>query len=310
MAQLAFSVSTPAEPVTGDIARTGGMVAFACGDANLRLWLTAESRLAHTLALGESAIDLTRISADGRWTVTGSHTGAVVVWNTSTSEAHMRLRIPPYPWPATFSPDSTLLAISPMGGAVQVIEVAARRKRFEFASPLAGSNAISFSRDGGKIATVDQDCVVRIYDASNGRLLAQNEEFLSEPIAIDFTADGRHVIAGGLDRVSVYIDATNGKISHRMDRDAEPAEFLYVSEDGRNFGVQFLKADNMLQPASVAVWDVQSGRKVVRVDAPKFGPKHRMDARRKPTCVNGKEKCPGHMASPVENRSGKIGRAI
>ncbi len=263
MAQLAFSVSTPAEPVTGDIARRGGMVAFTCADGMLRLWSTAESRLAHILALGESAIDLTRISADGRWTVTGSHSGAVVIWNTSTGEAHMRLRIPPYPWPAAFSPDSKLLAISPMGGAVQVIEVAARRKRFEFAAPLAGSNAISFSRDGGKIATVDQDCVVRIYDAGSGRLLARNEEFLGEPIAIDFTADGRHVIAGGLDRVSVYIDATNGKISHRMDRDAEPAEFLYVSEDGRNFGVQFLKADNMLQPALVTVWEVESRRKVV-----------------------------------------------
>jgi WD40 repeat protein len=263
MAQLAFSAPTPAEPLTCDIARTGGMVAFACGDAKLRLWLTAESRLAHTLALGEREIDLTRISADGRWTVTGSHTGAVVVWNTSTGEAHMRLRILPYPWPATFSPDSKLLAISPMGGATQVIDLATRQKRFEFASHLGGANAISFSRDGARMATVDQDCVVRIYDARSGRLLARNEDFLFEPIAVDFTADGRHVIAGGVDRVSVYIDASNGKVSHRMDRDAEPAYYLFVSEDGRRFGVQFLKADNMLEPASVTVWEVESRRKVV-----------------------------------------------
>ena len=263
MAQLAFSVSTPAEPLTCDIARRGGIVAFTCADGKLRLWLTAESRLAQTLELGESAIDLTRLSSDGRWTVTGSHTGAVVIWNTSTGEVHMRLRIPPYPWPATFSADSKLLAISPMGGAVQVIDLATRQKRFEFSAPLAGSNAISFSRDGGKIATVDQDCVVRIYDAGSGRLLARNEEFLAEPIAIDFTADGRYVIAGGVDRVSVYIDTTNGKVSHRMDRDAEPAEFLYVSEDGRHFGVQFLKAENMLQPASVTVWEVEARRKVL-----------------------------------------------
>src|SRR6185369_9905278 len=148
-----------------------------------------------------------------------------------------RLRIPPYPWPATFSPDSKLLAISPMGGAVQVFDLATRQKRFEFGPPLGGANAISFSRDGARIATVDQDCVVRIYDAGSGRLLTQNEDFLMEPIAVDFTADGRHVIVGGADRVSVYIDATNGHVSRRMDRDAEPAEYLYVSEDGRRFGV-------------------------------------------------------------------------
>ena len=268
MAQLTHTFPTPAEPLTCDIARTGGLVAAACGDGKLRLWSTRESRLVRTFALGERAIDLTKISADGRWTVTGSHTGAVVVWNTSTGEAHMRLRIPPYPWPAAFSRDSKLLAISPMGGAVQVFDLATRQKRFEFAPPLGGANAISFSRDGARIATVDQDSVVRIYDGASGRLVARNEDFLLEPIAVDFTSDGRHVIAGGVDKVSVYIDATNGQVSRRLDRDAEPAEYLYVSEDGRRFGVQFLKADNMLEAASVAVWDVQSGRKVVEWTPP------------------------------------------
>ena len=63
MAQLTLSFATPAEPLTCDIARTGGLVAAACGDGKLRLWWTGESRLAHTLALGERAIDLTKISA-------------------------------------------------------------------------------------------------------------------------------------------------------------------------------------------------------------------------------------------------------
>jgi hypothetical protein len=93
---------------------------------------------------------------------------------------------------------------------------------------------------------VDQGCVVRIYDARSGRLLARNEDFLFKPIAVDFTSDGRYVIADCVDRVSVYIDASNGKVSHRMDRDAEPAYYLFVSEDGRRFAVQFLKADNGL----------------------------------------------------------------
>src|SRR4051795_12145310 len=143
MAQLAFSFATPAEPLTCDIARNGKVVASACADGSLRLWLMAESRLAHTLALGEREIDVTKISADGRWAVTGTHTGAVVIWNTSTGDEHMRFRMAPYPWPAIFSPDSKLLAMSPMGGAVQILEVATRQKRFEFAPPLGGANGIS-----------------------------------------------------------------------------------------------------------------------------------------------------------------------
>lgn len=60
---VSIFVPISAEPLTCDIARSGGMVAFALGDTKLRLWLTAESRLAHTLALGEREIDITRISS-------------------------------------------------------------------------------------------------------------------------------------------------------------------------------------------------------------------------------------------------------
>jgi WD40 repeat protein len=268
MAQLAFSLATAAEPLTCDIARSGGLIASACNDAKLRLWSTPQSRLVHTLALGEREIDLTSLSDDGRWVVTGTHTGSVTVWNTSTGEAHMRFRLSPYPWPAVFSRDSTLLAISPMGGAIRIFDIATRHKRFELAPPVGGANWLSFSRDGARIATVDQDCVVRIYDGRTGRFLARNEDFLMEPIAVDFTADGRHIIVGGADRVTAYIETSSGRVTRRMDRDAEPAGYLHVSEDGASFAVQFFKADNMLLPASVTVWDIESGRKAAEWKPP------------------------------------------
>jgi len=54
---------------------------------------------------------------------------------------------------------------------VQLFDVGARRKLAELEHPVGGTNAIAFSRDGKRLATVDGDTVVRIYEAAGGKLL-------------------------------------------------------------------------------------------------------------------------------------------
>ena len=263
MAGLVFSLTTPGEPALFAMSRDGGLVAAACHDGKLRVWSLPQARLLHTLDLGEREIDLTAMSGDGRWIVTGDHKGAVTIWNSSTGEAYMQLRLVPYPWPAVFSRDGKTLAIAAMGGAIQVFDIGARRKRFELEHPVGGTNGLSFSRDGARIATVDGDCVVRIYDAAEGKLLARNDDSLMEPLAVDFTPDSRHVVVGGGDKVTAYIDAATGKVARRMDRDAEPPLFLQFSPNGNFLAVLFFRADDMLTAAPVTVWEAESGRKSV-----------------------------------------------
>jgi hypothetical protein len=48
-----------------------------------------------------------------------------------------------------------------------------------------------------------------------------------------------------------------------MDRDAEPPLFLQFSANARYLAVLFFKADNMLEAAPVAVWETESGRRIV-----------------------------------------------
>ncbi len=263
MAGLVFSLTTPGAPASFAMSRNGGLVAASCRDEKLRVWSLPQARLLHTIGLGGREIDLTAMSGDGRWIVAGDHKGAVTIWNSSTGEVHMQLRMDPYPWPAVFSRDGKKLAIAPMGGAVQVFDVRSRHKRFELDHPVGGTNALSFSRDGARIATVDGDCVVRIYDAGDGMPLARNGDWLMEPLAVDFTADGRQVVVGGGDKVTAYIDSATGKVARRMDRDAEPPLAIQFSANGSYLAVLFFKADNMLSPAPVAVWEGESGRKSV-----------------------------------------------
>jgi WD40 repeat protein len=263
MPELAFSLPTPAEPTMFALSGSGRTVGAACADEKLRIWSLPERRLLHTLELGTREIDITAMSADGRWIVTGDHKGAVTIWNSATGGAHMRMRISPYPWPALFSRDSKTLAIASMGGAIQVFDVATGRKRFELAHSVGGTNGLSFSRDDTRIAAVDQDCVLRIYDASTGTLVSRNDDSLMEPLAVDFTPDGGQVVIGGGDKVTAYIDAATGKVMRRLDRDAEPPLFLRFSADGRYLAIQFFKAANMLAAAPLIVLDAATSRKSV-----------------------------------------------
>lgn len=270
MANVVFYLNTPSEPASFAMSKDGALVAATCRDHKLRIWSLPQARLLHTKELGGREIDVTAMSGDGRWIVVGDHKGAVTIWNSTTGEIEMQLQMAHYPWPAVFSRDGNMLAIAPMGGAIQVFDVGTRHKRFDLESPVGGTNALSFSRDGSRIATADGDCVVRIYDAADGKLLARNEDSILEPSTLDFTADGRHVVVGSVGKVTVYLDVLTGKVARRMDRDAEPAWVLQVSEDANYLAILFFKADDMLTAAPMVVSEIASGRKIVEWIPPTF----------------------------------------
>jgi hypothetical protein len=46
--------------------------------------------------------------------------------------------------------------------------------------------------------------------------LAENRDFLLEPLALNFSADGRRVIAGGGDKIVTFSDAASGKLIRRL----------------------------------------------------------------------------------------------
>lgn len=100
---------------------------------------------------------------------------------------------------------------------------------------------------------------MRIYETRTGKLIAENHDFLSEPMAIDFTMDGKQVIAAGADQILAYIDAATGKLLRSSRKTKQPIIYLEVSPDGESMAVVFMKAENMTQPAPIAVWGVASG---------------------------------------------------
>jgi WD40 repeat protein len=251
----------PAQAASVALSASANRAAVVCRDGKLRVWDLAEARLLRVIALTSGNIDYTAISSEGRWIFTGDHSGNVVVWDSDTGQARLQLRSPHYPSTAAFSRDGKWLAIAPMGDPVQVFDVHGGRKLYETKAITGGTAAIAFSRDNNLIVTADADTAVRVYDARTGKLLAENRDFLLEPLAVDFTSDGKQVIAAGADKVLAFIDANSGKLVRRLEKTVEPVAYLEVSPDGAFVATVFMKADNLVLPAPVAVWETSSGLK-------------------------------------------------
>lgn len=232
--------------------------AAACADRQLRIWDTTNGQILQSIPLSSTPIDAVAISWDGRWVLAADHEGDTTMWDSTTGNVRLQTQLTHYPSSITFSRDSTTLAISAAGGPTAIFDVATGHKLYDVATTF-GTAATAFSRDDRYFA--DADTVVRIYETRNGKLVSENHDFKLEPFAVDFTKDGKQLIAAGADRVIAYIDTATGKVNRKSKVQSEPVVYLEVSPDGESLAVAYIKAENVRQPAPIAVWSVASAQR-------------------------------------------------
>jgi WD40 repeat protein len=255
-------IKLPARVTSVALSANSNVAAIASADKNLTVWDLSNGKLLSAIPLREE-VDSMAISADGRWICSGDHSGNATIWDVGSRKAHLEMKLAHYLSGAAFSYDGKLLAIAPASDPLQVFDLADSRKLFETGMVVGGTESLAFSRDGAALATADADTAVRIYDAHTGKLLAENRDFLLEPLGIDFTSDGKQVIALGGDKILTFIDVGSGKTMRRLPKIEQPVFFsgLKVSRDGALFATVLMKAENMEQPAPIAIWNVASGAK-------------------------------------------------
>jgi WD40 repeat protein len=256
------TIATPAEAQAVVVSRSGRVAAAVCADDQLRIWSMPQGTLLQTIALNQRRLTSVTISPDGSAIAAGDFKGEYSIWLTATGAEHAHLGLGFYPYALAFSPDSSRLAIAPVGEPVQIYDVAARRTLVSLPRRVGGTGAIAFSRDGNRLATADTDTVVRLYDARTGELLKSNADFLLEPLAASFSADGQHVFTGGADKFVATLDAATGqtlKMSGKLD---DPVATIDVSPDGALIASLLMHADNLLLPGPVIVSDAATGRRV------------------------------------------------
>jgi WD40 repeat protein len=258
------TLATPAAVQSVGVARSGRVAAAVCADGQLRVWTLPEGKLLQTIDLNQRRLTFMTISPDGSAIAAGDYKGEYSIWLTSTGAEHAHLRLGFYAYALAFSPDSSRLAIAPVGEPVQIYDVAARRTLIELPRRVGGTGALAFSRDGSRLAAADTDTVVRLYDAHTGELLKSNADFMLEPLAASFSADGRQVFTGGADKLVATLDVATGKTMKRSGKLDDPVAILDVSPDGTLVASLLMHADNLLLPGPVIVSETATGRRVMQ----------------------------------------------
>jgi len=156
-----------------------------------------------------------------------------------------------------FSPDNRRLALS--GMVTQIWDVENSRILADISPPFGGSASLSFSGNSSRLATADNDCHVRVFDAANGELRSIGTAFLLEPLAVAFSQNGKSVIAGGVDKTLSVINPETGKVLRTLPRQPGLIISLDVSADVRQVAVIYGYADHFSTVDHLMLWDVETG---------------------------------------------------
>lgn len=169
-----------------------GSLALSASDRVPLLWDPDTAALIRALD-GTSAhnriVTAAALSLDSRTAATADDSGAILLWDVSTTTATRALtghlaRVNG----VVFSPDGTRLASGDSDGVFILWDVAEARAVLVITGHTGSVNAIAFSADGMRVATASEDGTVRVWDGSTGAPIGETLAVGSPVNAVVFTA--------------------------------------------------------------------------------------------------------------------------
>jgi WD40 repeat protein len=198
------------EQVT-DLAFTpaGDLIVSAGNDATAKIWSVSDGECKATLARHGAPITCIALSPDGKYVATGSDDCSVILWSMDTYEFLARIEHTKAITTIVFSPDGSLLATGSEDGGMALWNVpdmsnwkSLNLYPIEFQMELDGTlfedsvNAISFSPDGGFVASGRSDFSVQIWSVQDGRCCANLQNLKGRINDVEFSPDGKYLAAG------------------------------------------------------------------------------------------------------------------
>jgi WD40 repeat protein len=247
----------PPPPVTvrsTAISPAGNLVAGSCSDSKVRLWSLPSGEIARALGLKDEQPAGLWFSGDGTLLAASGEKGDVRIWDSASGESRLEFVAPAHIDALAISPDRSLVAVAPAGGAVQLRALTTGKLVAELPASFSGSTALAFSLDGSWLAIADSDTDIRIYD--NTATLRSTTDLPLETFALTFSADGKYLFAGGAGKNISIIDALTGKVVGTFTKQSSPIADLRMSRDGKLLAALHFDADHASQTGPLLIWDV------------------------------------------------------
>src|SRR5207248_1696238 len=159
------------------------------------------------------------------------------------------------PVPLAWCPRGRRLAVG-SGEEVKVWDVAAGRKVRSLAKVQEGSNAVSWSPDGSRLAWAGSQGTIKVWDVQSGKELLVLRGHSGNAWSATWAPDGKRLASAGHDQTVKVWDAATGRLLWAAPSDVVRA--VAWRPDGR----QLVPVDfwNPPRGPSVPVWDAATGR--------------------------------------------------
>ena len=93
-------------------------------------------------------------------------------------------------------------------------------------------NAVAFSSDGTRIASGSQDGLVRVWDASTGKLQNVLHGHTQPIVSVAFSRDGTRIISGSDDSLVRVWNVSTGEAQHVLEGHTDQVTSVAFSSDG------------------------------------------------------------------------------
>jgi eukaryotic-like serine/threonine-protein kinase len=203
-------------------------------------------------------------SADGKQMATVGAEGTVQVWATTTTDQALVLQIPLIRTidtvrdtrarlsQAAFSPDGKRLVTAGLEpGAARIWNVQTAGAPVDLKGDSYQFVLLAvFSPDGQRVATASLDRTVRVWDANNGKILAQLEKSSDVVNSVAFNPDGSRVLIASSDKTARVWKVSDQKELLAL-REETPICSAAFSPDGTRIVT--------VAEAVTRIWDAESG---------------------------------------------------
>ena len=240
-----------------------GHVITASNDSSARIW---DARRGPRLwsATESKFVSFAGFSGDGRTALIADGAGAIKLLDAESGRLRQSLEVQRGNYHAgAWSPDGSRLALAGKEASA-LFEIPSGRvvATLPAQRPLSVLT-LAFSPDGRHLAEADDDRVVRIRDARDGRLLKSLAGHSAEVKVLAFDQLGSRLATGGSDKKVIVWDVASGARLLTLDDFRGDVRSVNFSPDGSRLVTA--SRDKRLM-----IWDMRSGRQLLRFEEAKW----------------------------------------
>ena len=204
----------------------------------------------------QDQVNSVALSGDGRYIVSGSNDGTVVVWDLQTG-ARLHELTGHQDWvnSVALSGDGRYIVSGSDDRTVAVWDLQTGARLHQLTGHQGRVRSVALSGDGRHIVSGSSDKTVAVWDLQTGARLHQLTGHQDWVNSVALSGDGRHIVSGSSDKTVAVWDLQTGARLHQLTGHQDWVNSVALSGDGRHI---VSGSDDR----TVAVWDLQTGARL------------------------------------------------